>query len=180
MEASDVGRDGYGVRVKPSKSYRPRFVFLPDEGMAFFLALTKRKAPHEKLFIRDNGKEWYTYYRYALKSAVRSSGLPSEFSFHGLRHTYASQLIQAGAPLIVVAEQLGHANTVTVSQTYGHLSPQIREAEVRQRFTTVDRVAAQSAAKQRLKLSKWRNSLHGADWRTYASITDLRARARTL
>ncbi len=39
MRACDVGRDGYGVYVTPVKRYRARFVFLPDEGMAFFLKL---------------------------------------------------------------------------------------------------------------------------------------------
>jgi hypothetical protein len=148
--------------------------------MAFFLMLAKGKKGSDFLFVRDNGKAWYWHHRYALKLAIRLAGLPEEFSFHGLRHTYASQLVQAGAPLSVVAEQLGHVHTYTVSMTYGHLSPQIREAEVRQRFTVVSPELSETAVRQRKELKKWRDSLHGSDWRTYASITDLTSRARSL
>jgi integrase len=179
MRASDVGRDGYGVYVTPVKRYRPRFVFLPDEGMAFFLLLAKSKAPDDFLFVRDSGKNWYSNQRSAFKKAVLDARLPSAFSFHGLRHTYASQLVQAGAPLSVIADQLGHANVMAVIQTYAHLSPQIRESEVRQRFTSVSRQNALIAAKQRSVMKRWRNSLHGGDWRTYAAITDTRSRSKT-
>ena len=178
MKAMDVGRDGYGVYVLPLKNYRPRFVFLPDEGMMFFLGLTKEKRPHDYLFVRSNGKPWGWEYSHDAKAAFRTARLPEEFCFHGLRHTYASQLVQAGAPLSVVAEQLGHANTLTVSKTYGHLSPQIRESEVRQRFTVLSPENARKAARQKKSLTDWRNSLHGSDWRTYATITDLSSRAQ--
>jgi hypothetical protein len=96
-----------------------------------------------------------------------------------LRHTYASQLVQAGAPLTVVAEQLGHANTVTVSRTYGHVSPQVREAEVRQRFTVLSPKNAKKAASQESSLAKWRKAFHGSNWRTYAKISDLHSRSNT-
>ncbi|WP_375207683.1 tyrosine-type recombinase/integrase [Hyphococcus sp.] len=179
LRASHVGRDGYGIYVEPRKSFKARFVFLPDEGMAFFLSLIKNKAPGEYVFTRTDGKKWKYNLRYPLKSALKRAKLPKEFCFHGLRHTYASQLVQSGAPLIVVADQLGHANTNTVSQTYGHLSPQIRESEVRQRFTTVDGFYARKAKRDKKKMSDWRASLHGGDWRGYASIHDVSASSNT-
>ncbi len=177
MRAGDVGRDGYGVYVTPVKRYRPRFVFLPDEGMTFFLKLAAGKERNTHLFVRNNSKDWYCHHRHLFKAAVRAAKLPEEFTFHGLRHTYASQLVQAGTPLPVVAEQLGHANSDTVSRTYGHLAPQVREAEVRQRFTTVNIANARAAKKQRKALNRWRSSLHGSDWRTYAKINDARSRS---
>lgn len=102
--------------------------------------------------------------------------LPDAFTFHGLRHTYASQLIQAGATVYAVAEQLGHADATTVLRTYGHLSPQIREAEVRQRFTSISVENAGLAKDRESHLAEWRASLHGGDWREYAKISDLSSR----
>jgi integrase/recombinase XerD len=179
MKTVDVGRDGYGVYVAPSKTRKHRFVFLPDEGVVFFLKLIKGKAPHAQLFTRADGRAWGEYHRHLLRKAARDAGLDENFSFHGLRHTYASQLVQAGAPLTVVAEQLGHANTVSVSRTYGHISPQIREAEVRQRFTALTGVNAQAVKRQKESLARWRASMHGSNWQTYAKIQDLKSRTNT-
>lgn len=172
MKCGDIGRDGYGVYISPSKKYRPRFVFLPDEGMAWFLDLVKDRSRHEPVFVRDSGKPWYGNYKHLFKAAVREAGIPDEFTFHGLRHTYASQLIQSGATVYAVAEQLGHANPTTVLRTYGHLSPQIRESEIRQRFTPVSEENAAIANSRGESLREWRSSLHGGDWREYAKIHD--------
>jgi integrase len=44
-------------------------------------------------------------------------------TFHALRHTYASLLIQSGASLAYVKEQLGHGSIQVTVDTYGHLIP---------------------------------------------------------
>jgi integrase/recombinase XerD len=165
----DIGHDGYGVYVTSAKSYRPRFVFLPDEGMAFFLGLAKNRDPEEYVFLRANRTQWGQRYTPALKEALLRAELPFEFTFHDLRHTYASQLVQAGAPLIVVADQLGHADTQTVGRTYGHMSPQIRESEVRQRFSRLSEIFAAQAFRQKRKLMELRRSLHGNYLRAHSA-----------
>ena len=40
-----------------------------------------------------------------------------------LRHSWASHRVMAGAPLMVVAHVLGHADTRMVEKHYGHLAP---------------------------------------------------------
>jgi integrase len=42
-------------------------------------------------------------------------------TFHALRHSYASHLIQAGASLTYVKEQMGHSSIQVTVDTYGHL-----------------------------------------------------------
>lgn len=179
MRVEDVGRDGYGVYVAPGKGYRHRFIFLPDEGMAFFLSLCEGKRPKDYVFLQDDGCHWRQRYGARFKKAVIASGLPKEFVFHGLRHTYASQLVQAGAPLIVVAEQLGHRSILMVSTVYGHLAPQIRESEVRQRFTSLSRRNSEKAREKLPELRQLRAGLQRDDWRSYANIVDLSSRRRT-
>jgi integrase len=44
-------------------------------------------------------------------------------SFHELRHTYASGLVNAGLPMAYVAAQLGHSDTRMTEKHYGHLAP---------------------------------------------------------
>jgi len=43
--------------------------------------------------------------------------------FHALRHTWASHAVMNGVPLLVVAKNLGHADTRMVEKHYGHLAP---------------------------------------------------------
>jgi hypothetical protein len=42
---------------------------------------------------------------------------------HGLRHTFGSLLLQNGATLVYVKEQMGHSSIQITADTYGHLIP---------------------------------------------------------
>ena len=42
---------------------------------------------------------------------------------HDLRHTFGSQLIQTGASVVYVKEQMGHSSIQVTVDTYGHLIP---------------------------------------------------------
>jgi len=54
--------------------------------------------------------------------AVEHAGL-RRFRFHDLRHSYGSFLIQGGASLTYVKEQMGHSSIQVTVDTYGHLIP---------------------------------------------------------
>ncbi len=61
------------------------------------------------------------YHRDFLPS-LQSAGL-RRVTFHALRHTFASLLIQKGASLAYVKEQMGHSSIQVTVDTYGHLIP---------------------------------------------------------
>jgi integrase len=42
-------------------------------------------------------------------------------SFHGLRHTHASQLIDAGVDVVTIARRLGHSSAAVTLNVYAHL-----------------------------------------------------------
>jgi integrase len=42
-------------------------------------------------------------------------------SFHGLRHTHASQLIDANVDVVTIARRLGHSSPAITLQVYAHL-----------------------------------------------------------
>jgi integrase len=66
-----------------------------------------------------NRQSLHRSFRYALRTAE----LPLTVTFHQLRHTYASLLIEAGESPTVVAARLGHKNATETLQTYSHLWP---------------------------------------------------------
>lgn len=66
----------------------------------------------------------------SFRAALRTAGLPESVTFHQLRHTCASLLIEAGESVTVVAARLGHKNPTETLQTYSHLWPS-SEAQTR-------------------------------------------------
>lgn len=56
-------------------------------------------------------------------AALVTAGLPVGTTFHQLRHTYASLLIEGGESVTVVADRLGHKNATETLRTYSHLWP---------------------------------------------------------
>ena len=57
-----------------------------------------------------------------MEPALGKAGL-RHFRFHDLRHTFGSLLIQDGASLAYVKEQMGHSSIQITVDTYGHLIP---------------------------------------------------------
>ncbi len=57
------------------------------------------------------------------KRYIRLLNFDPQFSFHGLRHTFASWLVQNGATLFEVQKLMGHSNS-RVTEIYSHLLPQ--------------------------------------------------------
>ncbi len=64
------------------------------------------------------------------KKLLQTAGLP-DISFHDLRHTAASLMLNNGIPPIVVSRKLGHARASITLDVYGHLIPsmQVEAAE---------------------------------------------------
>jgi integrase len=61
------------------------------------------------------------YHRY-FQAVLTKAGL-RKIRFHDLRHTFGSLLIQSGASIVYVKEQMGHSSIQITVDTYGHLIP---------------------------------------------------------
>ncbi len=127
--------------------------------MAFFLRQCEGRDPSSYVFSNAAGRAWANNYRHLFKGTIRDAGLNDRIVFHSLRHTYASQLVQAGTPLSIIAQQLGHATTDTVSRTYGHLAPSTLGAEIRSRFAPLDPALAVEVDRRKKQLSSLSRSL---------------------
>ena len=62
----------------------------------------------------------------AFTKAVKNAGL-SHLTIHGLRHTHATMLLEAGINPKVVSERLGHASIATTMDIYSHVLPDIQD-----------------------------------------------------
>jgi len=138
MAVADFNPDAGTVRVRSSKSGRPRHVVLPREGLDFITGLAAGKPGSARLFLRSNGKPWAkSEQQRPLATACKAGRIDPPVNFHGLRHTYASRLAMRNVPLAVIAAQLGHSDTRMVEKHYGHLSPGYVADTVRAAFGTL-------------------------------------------
>ncbi len=134
----DIERREFGVI---GKGRRPRVVFLSDQAAQWLdRYLRTREDSWEPIFIRYSGKRPARMsdgeeMRLTTRSVQRiveryclKAHLPIVISPHGLRHSFATDLLANGAGLRDVQEMLGHKSIVT-TQIYTHVTrPQLREA----------------------------------------------------
>jgi integrase len=120
LEVVDFNRDAGTVAIRKSKSGKARHVVLTDEGAEFFKGLTAGRAGNEPMF----GRQWGVSHQLRpMAEAVTRAKIAPAISFHVLRHTWASHAVMNGVPLLVVAKNLGHADSRMVERHYGHLAP---------------------------------------------------------
>ncbi|WP_245415910.1 tyrosine-type recombinase/integrase [Mesorhizobium denitrificans] len=124
MRVADFHSDNATVTIRQSKSGKPRHIILTDDGAELFKRLTAGRAGSETLFFKEDGSAWGDCHQLRpMAAACKNAKISPPVGFHGLRHTWASLSVMGGMPLMVVARNLGHADTRMVEKHYGHLAP---------------------------------------------------------
>jgi integrase len=139
LVAKDFAPATGSVFFEFTKAGKPRHVTLTEEGQAFFQELVAGLEPDAQLFPRTaydrkdkrNSGQWTRPEMTRTMRALCEAAKVPVMTFHELRHTYASTLLNAGVPLVFVAQQLGHANTRQVEKHYGHLCKTAKAESVR-------------------------------------------------
>jgi integrase len=108
LKVQDFNATDGCVFIAKSKNGEERNVYLGAEALAFFKSITKGRVPSETIFLRDGKAAWKQSEQQRPMNAACEAVDVDNFSFHGLRHTFASQARMAGMPLDVLKEVLGH------------------------------------------------------------------------
>jgi integrase len=138
MEARDFISESGVVRIRESKSGKPRSVVLTDEGQRLFASLVAGKVGTDLVFTRSTGAPWKASDQARpLAAAAKAAKVDPAPTFHVLRHTHASWLAMRGVPLNVIAAQLGHSDTRITERHYAHLAPSYVADTIRAHFPSV-------------------------------------------
>jgi len=136
-----VARRWYHNQFDLPKGNRTRYVDMSQQLRAVLQFAQTVRSNSDLLFPGPGGQpigassftaNWF-------KPTLKKAGL-NGFTIHDLRHTFGSLLLDAGAPLAYVSEQMGHADTVITAQIYIH--------NLRKNSGFVDRLDTQQSATQ--------------------------------
>lgn len=118
-------------RVDMSKQLRAVLLELRDEKLMAAMQLGKDSISDELIFSREDGEPLTprTIGIRFMEPACQRAGI-RRFTPHCLRHTFAVQMIQGGASLQYVSEQLGHSSITITADIYGKLQPGVNVAQM--------------------------------------------------
>jgi integrase len=132
LTVADFNPDAGTVAIRITKSGKPRHVVLTAEGVTLFKSLVAGKRGDALLLTRANGAPWKMSDQFRpMGFACKAAKIMPALNFHALRHTWASLAVMNGMPLMVVARNLGHADTKMAEKHYGHLAPDYIAAAIR-------------------------------------------------
>ena len=124
LEVADFNPEAGRSRSARAKSGKARHVVLTDEGVLFFQQTHCRarwERDHARAGKAGRGGLPINFARW-LQACHAGEDQPAD-QFPRPRHTWASHAVMNGVPLLVVAKNLGHADTRMVEKHYGHLAP---------------------------------------------------------
>jgi integrase len=124
----DFRRGVVTVRARYAKNGEGRSMPLNDTLTMVLKSARVDQAREERVFCNRNGDP-YRSFRTAFEKAVRKASI-ADFTFHDLRHTFASRLVMAGVDLPTVKELMGHKH-ITMTLRYAHLSSDHKQAAVK-------------------------------------------------
>jgi integrase len=118
------------LNIRDSKSGKARWITVATNGRTFFDRLIAGRRGAETMFLKPARSKkaegakfrgWgESHQQEPMERACKRAEI-EPLGFHQLRHTYASLSLMSGMPLIVLARNLGHADTRMVERHYGHL-----------------------------------------------------------
>jgi integrase/recombinase XerD len=129
LKVTDINSDRMQVFIARAKGKKDRLVTLSTFALKILRQYYVMYKPKYWLF-EGQGPEQYYSARSAqeiFKAAYIKLGLPARISFHSLRHSFATHLLENGTDIKYIQEILGH-NDIKTTLRYTHVSKKAIEA----------------------------------------------------
>ncbi|MEX2594142.1 MAG: tyrosine-type recombinase/integrase [Anditalea sp.] len=123
LKFGDIDSDRMQLKVRGGKGNKDRYTLLPKGLLEKLREYYKYYRP--KVYLFEGQAEGRAYsYRSAqsvFKKVLQESGIKKQASFHTLRHSFATHLLEQGTNIRAIQELLGHRSLKTTS-VYLHVS----------------------------------------------------------
>ncbi|APY06898.1 integrase [Winogradskyella sp. J14-2] len=119
----DVDSKRMVVHVRGAKGKKDRYVPLPKSILPSLREYYMCYRPKVYLFEGQYGGRYAkSSLQQVFKKAMHKAGIKKQIGIHGLRHSYATHLLEAGADMRFIQELLGH-NSIKTTQVYTKVTP---------------------------------------------------------
>lgn len=123
LMVADLDLDRKMIHVRSGKGRKDRYTLLSDKAITVLLEYRKIYKPKIWLF-EGMDKQKHLSVRSAemiFEKACQKAGIEKDISIHGLRHSFATHLLDSGIDIRYIQELLGHQSSKT-TEIYTHVS----------------------------------------------------------
>jgi site-specific recombinase XerD len=145
LKVSDLDESRMLIRVEQGKGQKDRYAMFSERLQTVLHRYRVAFSPKYYLFPswKENRHMSTTSLQLACREAAARAGLRKKVTVHGLRHAFATHLLENGTELRIIQVLLGHSQLETTSR-YAAVSPQVVAATVSP-LDRLDRSAAKPA-----------------------------------
>ena len=118
LKVCDLDIPKLTLRVKKSRGVKDRVTVFSKKLQDDLRSAIAGKNPDEYVFVSNRGGQLTERsVQKVFKNALNNSGIKKTATFHSLRHSFATHLLESGVDIRYVQELLGHAN-IRTTQVY--------------------------------------------------------------
>ncbi len=127
LKVLDVDINNLTLHIKKAKGKKDRITVIPEKIKNDLDMIINSKNPNGYVFPSERGGKLTT--RTAQKiftNAIKKAKIKKDVTFHSLRHSFATHLLENGVDIRYVQELLGHQNIRTTQRYTQVTNPQLR------------------------------------------------------
>ncbi len=122
IKVSDIDSSTMRVFIQRSKGKKDRYVNLPDSLLEQLREYYRQYKPKEYLFEGQYGGQYSIRSAQSVfKDALKKANIHKQVGIHGLRHSFATHLLENGTDIRFIQELLGHRDLKTTLR-YTHVT----------------------------------------------------------
>ena len=127
LKVADLDIDELVVHIKGAKGKKDRISILPEKLQDDLRNLIAGKSSSEYIFASNRGgKLTTTSLQKMFRKSLKKTGIKKAATFHSLRHSFATHLLENGVDVRYVQELLGHQNIRTTQRYTQVTNPKLK------------------------------------------------------
>jgi site-specific recombinase XerD len=123
LKTEDIDSKRMLIHIKGAKGRKDRYTLLSEKALEIVKQYWRKYRPEKWLFggARDDRYLSIRSVQKIFEQACERAGIRKEVTVHGLRHSFATHLLEGGTDLRYIQELLGHKDSKT-TEIYTHVS----------------------------------------------------------